>query len=300
MALITRDRSDLRGIAFAVAAAISFGTLAISAKLGYRAGAGPIPLLATRFAVAVALLASLQAMRRDKVRPPARSVIRLMLLGAFGYAAESALFFAALENAPASVVGLVFYSYPMWTALLGLAARLDRFRPQLLLALLLGSAGVAIVFSREIERTGAKGPLLALAAAVAVALFLIGIQVWTEGIDATSSALWTSAGAGLALLVAWPLSGQSLPLGGLPSAAALGLASATAFVLLYAAIARLGSSRAAVATMVEPVATVILAAAFLGEPISIQVLGGAALIVAALPVLAMTGRDSRIDAPPVA
>ncbi len=113
MTQTTENRSDLRGIGFAVAAAISFGTLAISAKFGYRAGADPLPLLAARFLMATGLLACLRVVRRDKTRTPAKGVVRLLLLGAFGYAAESALFFAALENASASVVGLVFYSYPL-------------------------------------------------------------------------------------------------------------------------------------------------------------------------------------------
>lgn len=290
--------SDLRGIALAAGAAVSFGTLAISAKFAYEAGADPLPLLAARFVLATLLLAGMRAARRRGTRTSRRDVGRLMLLGAFGYAFESTLFFAALENAPAGVVGLVFYSYPMWTALLGFATRLEAFRPQLVLALLLGSSGVALVFS--LPETGLKGPALALGAALAVALYLIAIQVWAKGVEATSSALWTSAGAAGSLLVVATFSGQSLPAKALGPAAALGLASAVAFVLLYAAIERLGSSRAAVATMLEPVATVILAAILLNESISLRIGLGAALVVAALPVLALTGRKSKVDAPPLA
>jgi drug/metabolite transporter (DMT)-like permease len=303
MTRTTRAHSDLVGIGLAAASAVAFGTLAISAKFAYDAGADPIPLLAGRFVLATLLLIPMRAAARRQTRTEQtgttrRDVGRLMVMGMFGYAFESTLFFAALEHAPAGVVGLVFYSYPLWTALLAFATRLEPFRPQLVLALILGSAGVALVFS--LPDTGLEGPLLALGAALAVAVYLLAIQVWAKGVDATSSALWTSAGAAIALLIAAAFSRGSLPAGALVPALALGVASATAFVLLYAAIERLGSSRAAVAAMLEPVATVIMAAILLGEPITARIAVGAALVVAALPVLALAGRNKKIEAPPLA
>ena len=296
-----RKHSDLSGILLAVGAAIAFGTLAISAKYAYRAGASPVPLLAARFACATALLAALLAGRSKTRRAGTttrRQIVRLLLLGAFGYGFEALLFFAALENAPAGVVGLVFYSYPLWTSLIGFATRLEPFRVQLLVALGLGSAGVALVFS--LPETGLKGPALALGAAVAVAIYLIAIQVTTEGVAPASSALWTSAGAALALATLTLATSQSLPAGALVPAVALGLASAVAFVMLYAAIARLGSSRAAIATMLEPVTTVLLGWLFLDEVITLRILLGAALVVSALPVLALTAREPAVESPPLA
>lgn len=303
----SRSHSDLVGVGLAAASAIAFGTLAISAKFAYDAGADPVPLLAGRFVLATVLLVPMRAASRRQQRSQKnnsqnnttrRDIVRLMVMGMFGYAFESTLFFAALEHAPAGVVGLVFYSYPLWTSLLALSTRLEPFRPQLLIALTLGSAGVALVFA--LPDTGLRGPLLALGAALAVAVYLLAIQVWAKGVDATSSALWTSAGAAIALVIAAGVTRGSLPAGALWPMFALGLASAAAFVLLYAAIERVGSSRAAVAAMLEPVATVILAAILLDEPITARIALGAALIVAALPVLALASRDKKVDAPPLA
>lgn len=297
MAPASTRRSDLHGIALAVGAAIAFGTLAISAKFAYRAGASPIPLLATRFLFATILLALFNRARRGPARPTRTQVIRLTLLGAFGYGFESLLFFAALENAPAGVVGLVFYSYPLWTTLIGFATGLEKFRVQLAAALILGSAGVALVFS--LPETGLKGPALALAAALAVAVYLLAIQVAASGVAPASSALWTSAGAALALVTLSGITRRDLPVDALVPAVALGIASAVAFVMLYGAIARLGSSRSAVATMVEPVTTVILGALILDEVVTWRIALGAALVVSALPVLATT-KGEHLDSPPLA
>ncbi len=283
------------GLAFAVGSAFAFGTLAISAKLAYREGAAPAPLLAARFACAAALLVVLRLVQSRKNNPTTRQIVNLLLLGGFGYAFEAGLFFAALDHAPAAVVTLVFYSFPLWTSLLAIAFRLERFRPRLFVALGLAGTGIVIIFSSPL--TGTRGPLLALGAAVAVAIYFVAFQVVARGVDPAASALWTSAGAALATTAALPLLDNRFPAAALPAALALGVASAVAFAALYAAIARIGSSRAAVAATMEPVTTVVLAALFLGEAITWRVGAGAALVVAALPVLALTSGGPRSEAP---
>lgn len=291
-------RDELKGIALAVAAAVAFGTLAIFAKLAYRTDAGPIPLLAVRFAIATVILAAIHAIRPSQKPTAARRIRTLMLLGAFGYAIESTFFFSALVYAPAGVVGLVFYSYPLWTSLIGLATRLEPYRPQLLIALLLGSVGVSLVFT--IRSTDLLGPALALTAAVCLAIYLIALQVSTKGVDPVASSLWTSAGAAIAFALAALVVRQPFPLEAVWPAIGLGGATAISFITLYAAIARIGSSRAAVAAMLEPVTTVLLAALLLDEDLTWRIGIAAALIVSALPVLALTTRKGKVGAAPVA
>lgn len=280
--------SDATGIALAAIAAIGFGTLAISAKFGYRAGSSVLPLLAVRFGGATALLALFHLLTRRSLAIPRPVMWKLLLLGGVGYGAETWLFFAALERAPAGVVALIFYSYPLWTVLMGFATKLERFRWKLVGALVIGSIGVAVVFSPE--SGGLAGPLFALGAAMAVALYFILMQVALRDVDASPAAFWTSAGAAISTLAIWAVFRPPLPSGAVVPGLTLALASAFAFITLYAAIERIGSSRAAVAAMVEPIATLILAAILLDEVITTRVLIGAALVLTALPLLALAGQ----------
>ena len=277
------ERSNLIGLALAAIGAVAFGTLAIFAKLAFQRGADPVPLLATRFAIAAVLLFifHLATHRSLGFRADAS---RMMLLGGVGYAFESTLFFVALQHAPAAVVGLVFYSYPLWTTLLALAIGLERYRHRIALALVAGTAGVSLIFS--LRSSHLAGPLFALGAAVAVALFLIVVQKASAGVDVFNVALWTAAGASVSLTVVAVVTRGSLPAPALPYAGALGLVTAIAFVALYASIKRIGSSRSSIAMMLEPVTTVLLAAVFLSESLSPRVVLGAALVVTALPLLA--------------
>ena len=277
------ERSNFLGLGLAALGAVAFGTLAIFAKFAFERGADSVPLLAARFATAAVLLL---AFHLSTGRPlgTRSNALRMMLLGGIGYAFESTLFFIALQHAPAAVVGLVFYSYPLWTTLLALAVGLERYRHQIALALVAGTAGVSLIFS--LRSTQIAGPLYALAAAVAVAIFLIAVQKASGGVDPFNVALWTAAGATLSLSVVAIATHGALPAAAVPFAGALGLVTALAFVALYRAINMIGSSRSSIAMMLEPVTTVILAAIFLSEVLTIRIALGAALVVAALPLLA--------------
>jgi drug/metabolite transporter (DMT)-like permease len=286
-------RSDLVGIGLAAGSAAMLGTMAVTAKFAYDAGAGAIQLLAARFAVCTVLLWLYHLGTRRRMLVGRTKVIKLVLLGAIGYSTVSILLFAALERAPAGVVGLVFYSYPMWTAVIAFGARIEPFKFRTVAALVLGSIGVVLVFS--LPQGGLVGPLLALGAAASIALYLILMQVVLDEGDASVAALWTNLGAGVVLVAIALFSGRSLPDGAVVPAALLGLTSAIAFVILYTAIPRIGSARASVASMIEPVTTITLAAILLGEDVSVRVVVGAALVVSALPLLAL--REKRTEEP---
>jgi drug/metabolite transporter (DMT)-like permease len=291
---VLAPRSDLIGIGLAISSAMAFGTLAIFAKEAYAAEADPVPLLALRFIVTSLILVAYQLLRRAPLLVGRDKLIRLFLLGAFGYAVESSLFFLALERAPASVVGLVFYSYPLWTTLIAIALRLEKFEKRLLIALALGTTGVASIFS--LTGTPLAGPLFALAAAVMVALFYIGAQVLTKDTPSSAAATLTAVGAAVAMSLVYLIRGGELPSGAIGPGIGLGVATSFAFIATYAAIARIGSSRTAIANMMELVTTIVLAMIFLDEQPTLRVLIGAALVLGAIPILAI-GKKEMIPAP---
>jgi drug/metabolite transporter (DMT)-like permease len=280
---VERAGGKTGGLLFAVGSGVAFGTLAILGKLAYEVGAQPLPLLAARFSFAAVLLAGFQAVTGQSAGLGRRTTAKLALVGLV-YGLEASLFFFALDHAPAASVSLIFYSYPLWTNLIGLGTGLEKFRARVFLALVLGTAGVVSIF--EVSELGLLGPLLALAAAVSVAIYFLLAQVLLKDISPAASATWTTAGAALAALVATGTTQQGLPAAALPHAMGLAVASAISFVLVYAAIARIGSARTSVANMVEPVTTVVLAALILGEEITLRIAIGAVLVISALPILA--------------
>jgi drug/metabolite transporter (DMT)-like permease len=291
-----RADQNLTGLLLAIASAVAFGTTAIFGKFAYRVGAEPIPLLAARFAVAAVLLVAFERLvARPVARPTRAQALRLLVLGAVAFALESSLFFAALDEAPAGVVGLIFYSYPLLTSIAAIAIGLEVFHSRIIGALLLGTIGIVLIFTLPNE--GLAGPLLALAAAGAVSIYYLFAQVLVRGVDARTASTFTAAGAALSLLTISAVTGRGLPGAALAPAVGLGAVTAIAFVCLYGAVARIGSARTSIACMLEPVTTLILAALLLGDEITWRVVVGAALVLSALPILAGMKKGSAPPAP---
>jgi drug/metabolite transporter (DMT)-like permease len=109
------------GAALCLVSAAAFGAMAVFGKLAYDEGVTVLTLLAVRFALSALLLAPAAAVRlhRSARRLPWRSVVAAVLLGAVGYALQSGLFFAALERMDASLLALVFYTYPAMVTVAG-------------------------------------------------------------------------------------------------------------------------------------------------------------------------------------
>lgn len=277
------------GLGLAVASAVAFGTLAIFAKVAYAAGADPFPVLALRFLLTALILGGYLLATRRWVELHRLRIVRLLLLGGIGYGLQSSMYFLALDHAPAGTVAFIFYSYPVWTTVLALATRLERFTWRLILPLTLAIGGVSVIFSVS-GHGGIAGPVLALLSAIAVAAYFVLAQVVAASVPPAMSALWTAAGAGLSLTATWLVGGGALPRTALVPVGALALATVVGFVCLFAAIERIGSARASIASTVEPVTTAALAAVFLGEALTSRVAAGGALMLVAIPILATSPR----------
>ena len=104
---------NIKGILLAAISAASFGTLAIFTKLAYALGATPSTILIFRFFFASIFLWAFCLMQRRTVPLSARQIVILLLLGALGYGMMSYFFFLSVAMIPASMAGLLLYTYPV-------------------------------------------------------------------------------------------------------------------------------------------------------------------------------------------
>jgi len=103
-----------RGALFVFAAAVCFGSLGTLSKLYYERGGRPFELLLLRFVGAATVLGALALARRRPL--PRRRVLALSAaLGAAQIGSNVALL-EGFKLAPASLVVLLFYVYPLLVA----------------------------------------------------------------------------------------------------------------------------------------------------------------------------------------
>jgi len=277
-----------------LASAAAFGAMGIFGKLAYDEGATVGTLLATRFALAAALLWLLVACAggaRDLRALPRRDVVIALALGAVGYGAQAGGYFAALERLDASLLSLLVYTFPVIVTVAAVVLRREPASRRTAVALALASTGLILVLAGA--GAGALDPVgtvLGLATAVVYSAYILT----SEGVAARLGPLVLSTlvctGAAITLTLA-ALAGGDLDPAGVSAAgfgwlAGLAVVSTVAAVaLFFAGLRRVGPTAASILSTLEPVVAVALAFAAFGETLGpAQLAGGALVLLAVLAV----------------
>lgn len=286
------------GYLLVLVAAACFGTLGVFSKLFYDAGGESWTLLFLRFAITGPVFVVLVLVLRE--RPPNRRVALVgALLGALQLGVAYFLF-EGFERAPVALVTLLYFAYPLVTAVGAVLLYREELGLRRGLILAVALAGLALTIGIP-DSANWVGTVLGLLAGLCVAALILSSRYLMVSSDLSpivlSALMFTSPAIVLALLVS--VRAPSFELGG----EAWGWALAAAFVatvipiaLLYSGIKRTSAAVAGLLSTVEPVVTVLLAYAVLGESLSpLQFVGGT-LILASVIALSLEGARSRARA----
>ena len=263
---------------------------------------GPAPLIALRLGLSALVLAPLLLLRREWAAMR-RAAAPLVVQGVLFSALPFLLLAWASLSMTAGLTAILNATAPLFAAIVGLAwlgERLGRWRA---LGLAIGFAGVVVLMWGRIglrldEVAGALAAML-----VASALWGVGGH-WTRtrlaGLSPAAVSVGTLAvsAAALAPLAAltWPAEPPS------PRAwaelAFLGVASSgLGYLLYYRLLRRIGAVRATSVTFLNPPVAMLAGALYLGEPVTMQMAAGAAVILAGTAlVLGRIGPDAAAGA----
>ena len=269
--------------------AVAFGTLAVIVKLGYRAGLQPAQLLSLRFLIAGAgmLLVAL-LVRQNPFRLPPRTLLALFAMGAIGYFGQSTTFFFALQQLPASLVELVLYSYPALVVLASWLVFRQRI-PGVQLGALAGSFLGVLLLVGNISLAGGPGLLLAIASPLLFTVYILAGSRVMAGVPGLTAGTLSILGTGFSWTLVAVFTGTfRAPAGATQWAIVIATAlipTMFAISAFLAALPRIGASRTALLSTLEPVVTVSLAFGLLGDRFGLIQLAGAVLILASIVVL---------------
>lgn len=302
------------GVLLCLLSAAGYATLGVFGKLSYDAGVGAMTLLTLRFGMTSMAFGVLQLIRTRRTAGPrvaermSRRVVRVALaMGAVGFAAQSGLYFAALDHIDLSLLSLLLYTYPALVTVAAVALGREVLTRVRVTALGAASAGVALV----LVGAGGSG---ADAAGIALALGAAGVYttyilVADAVIDAAppvpfGGLIMTGAFAsvGLATVLSGSLDLRFDAIGWLWIAALALCATVVPVIAFFAGLRRVGPSNASILSTCEPPITVVLAALVFGEHLGPLQLAGGALVLSAVVLLQSAVREDAdpADAPPVA
>lgn len=276
-------------LAKALFAVVVWGGSFIATKIAL-AEIAPVTVVWLRFAMGVVVLGAVVAQRRQLFRPSARDFGYFALLGFLGIAFHQWLQSTGLVTSQASTTSWIVASSPIFLALLGWIVLRERLGWLGAGGIALAAFGVLVVVSKgslstvTAGRFGEPGDVLILLSAVNWAVFSVlsrrglkrhssaGMMFWVMTLGWLLTTVSFLAGPGLADI--------RLTTAGWAAMAFLGIAcSGIAYVFWYDALRVLPAGQVGALLYLEPLVTVVIAAALLKEPVLPATLGGGAAIL---------------------
>lgn len=273
-----------------------WGTTWAAIRVGLR-GIPPFTGVALRFALAAMALAAVARAMGVRLRPPPTpaAVWRVWLVNAaLTFIVPYGVVYWAEQWVPSGLTAVLFATSPLWVALAAhLALPGERLRAPTVAGVLVGFAGVALIFSDDLRALG--GPRVAGAAAVllvapfAAAFGVVLVKRWGAGVHPLSVAAVPMAltGAAMGVVAAVAESGRPPRFDATSVAALLYLAlcgSALAFALYFWLLRRLPATTLSLINYLTPVVALLIGGAALGESFSARTLAGAALVIGGIAV----------------
>jgi drug/metabolite transporter (DMT)-like permease len=267
-----------RGRLLLLGTAVTFGLMAVLARKlasAHAFTAGQLSVI--RFAAGAAF--SLLAFRLGLARYAPVKRRLLWSRGASG-GIVVVLYFLALARIPAGEAGLLYNLFPVVATALSVPAFGERPTVHLLLALVVATAGVALVLGGGTLSLGVgAGELLALGAAFFAAVSAVTIRAMRATDNAATIFFYFCLG-GLPVAAPFALDPWTLAPGPWALALLMALCAYAAQVMMAEAYGTLTVPEAAIWLQLTPIAQVVLAVPLLGEVLPLASLAGVLVGVA--------------------
>lgn len=299
----------LRGYFFIAAATLFWG---ISAILGRAAFTGrlafsqqlrplsPLMLAQSRTSLSlILLLPTLLIVRRGPkgVSMPRRDLALCLLLGVLGMAASNYFYYLAILKTSVATAIILQYTAPVWVLLYMVVRRFQRATIQRILSVILSVFGSALaigVLSPETIRINSVGVIAAQLAAVSFAFYNVLAGQILQRYDRWRVLFWVLIGAAgfwQLLNPIWRIAEAGYSWSQWSFMALFAVTSILVpFSFYFWGLQHLDATQAIVTSCLEPVFSIILAAAFLGEFLGPLQVGGILIVLISTIIVQLPDR----------
>jgi drug/metabolite transporter (DMT)-like permease len=264
----------------------------------------PLILSQTRTSFSLLVLLPMLVGRQgwQRIKLPRPDLIQCLVLGMLGVAASNYFYYVAIQKTSVAIAIILQYTAPVWVLLYVVARGQQKLSLQKVAAVGVALAGIALTIGIMGAKTASPlrldsyGFLAAMLASFSFAFYNVGghrilarydrwrVLVWTL---ISASVFWLFVNPPWRVLAAHYAPAQWGFLFAFSMISVLG-----SFSLYFLGLQYLEPTRAIIASCLEPVFSILLAAALLGESLRpIQTLG-IVLVLSAIVIVQLPGRDA--------
>ena len=272
------------GILIVLVSAVSFGFMPIFARLAYSQGVGVGELLLVRFVSAFLIMGAILAISKRLILPAKQDVLVLVVLGALGYYLQSTLYFTSLLYSPVAVVALLLYTYPVFVTVGAFALGWEKISRPLATAFVIALVGLFLV-ANPFSASFGLGVMLALGSSITYTVYILAGSKVLRNVSGEVAAFYVMGAASFSFALKEALTGPSNLnwsfQGWFWVAMITLICTVIAVTTFFIGLSRIGPSRAALISLVEPVTSVLASLWLFGNALSVSQWFGGVLILAA-------------------
>jgi drug/metabolite transporter (DMT)-like permease len=292
----------LWGVSAALGRAVFTGRLPLSGQTLHPID--PLILSQTRTSFSLLVLLPLLVGRRgwQRIKLPTPDLIQCLVLGMLGVAASNYFYYVAIQRTSVAIAIIVQYTAPVWVLLYVVARGQQRLTLQKVAAVGVALAGIALTIgiigtkSAAPFRIDSYGLFAAVLASFSFAFYNVGGHRVLARHDRWRVLVWTLASASvfwLFLNPPWKVVATHYAPAQWAFLFVFSMISVMgSFSLYFLGLQYLEPTRAIIASCLEPVFSILLAAALLGEGVRPIQTVGIVLVLSAIVIVQLPGRGA--------
>lgn len=293
-----------KGAIGVLSASFLFGSTPILGQLSYDGGSNWLMLTLLRAVLSLPMLAVILRLQHIPLGITRRNLRDFLLLGVFGWTTSTMTYYLSFAYISVGLATVINCTYPFFVVLYSAIFLRERMNRASILALVLAMGGV-FMFLEPGTDVHILGVIMALVSSIAYAFVLLfqyrsslsplpplKLTFWmciVTTVVTTPLAVFTDMFTLRLTPMAW-MSTFGVAIG----------ASVLALSLTQYGLVRVGSSVAAILTMLQPITSVVMGVLILGEPMSwMKGIGGCSILAAITLLTFATRRSASPAAEPV-
>jgi drug/metabolite transporter (DMT)-like permease len=295
----THNSQQFLGIAMVLLGAVVIGLMPSATKIAYQEGANPLSIITLRCIIGMLGIGAFMLLSHKSFKV-GKTALRYSTLSGVAQVFNSVGLLGALAYIDVSITVLIFSCFPFLIVIVEHYTGRSRITLFVIGCITAALVGLAMALGLSFENLNSTGLLLAVLALISVTFMILIVSKSTKQIGTISANFYMTVWASLyfiAFAILAPLTGlvdaASFPetLRGWMAILVTGITFSLAYVLFFAGANIIGTTRASILSISEPIMFILFAVMILDERLLLVQWFGVLLIIASLFLMEMPHKN---------